>query len=234
MTDTAAKLARARDYPYPYPGRSYTWRSGRVDAFDRNEIRDRTAVLAVGSNRAPDQLSRKYFGKTDSPIPVEHVRLRDFDIVYAAHLTRYGAVPAMLQHAPGTIVETAVTWLDGAQLEIMHLTEGGYHYAAIEDIDLTFDDGEEARSVHLYVGREGHLVHDDAPVPLAEIAAERRIQPARSTAEVLNLVRRRVAPETDGESFILRLIDDETYRRGHTARIAADAVPFGYGYELKA
>ncbi|MEC9185370.1 MAG: hypothetical protein VX930_13935, partial [Pseudomonadota bacterium] len=141
MTDRASRLARARGYPYPYPGRSYVWQSGDVTDFDLGLTEGRTAVLAVGSNRAPSRLDQKYIGKYEVPIPVQHARLKDFDIVYAAHLTRYGSVPAMLQRAPGTTVELAVTWLDDEQLEIMHATEGGYYYAEIEGVDLTYDDG---------------------------------------------------------------------------------------------
>ena len=67
-----------------------------------------------------------------------------------------------------------MTWLDDEQLEIMHATEGGYYYAEIEGVDLTYDDGTRADSVHLYVGREGHLVHEAQPVALIEIDGEDR------------------------------------------------------------
>ena len=174
MTDRAPRLARARGYPYPYPGRSYVWQSGDVTDFDLGMTEGRTAVLAVGSNRAPSRLDQKYIGKYEVPIPVQHARLKDFDIVYAAHLTRYGSGPAMLQRAPGTTVELAVTWLDDEQLEIMHATEGGYYYAEIEGVDLTYDDGTRADSVNLDVGSEGHLVHEAQPVALIESDGEDR------------------------------------------------------------
>lgn len=230
MSERSAKLARARSYPYPYPGRSFTWNEGRVEAFDPRSTAGRTPVLAVGSNRAPDQLTRKYQGRGCGPIPVQHARLRDFDIVYAAHLTRYGAVPAMLQHAPGTTVELAVTWLDAAQLEVMHATEGGYHYAAIEEIDLVLDEGGRMDSIHLYVGREGHLVHDGRAVALAEVAARERPHRAHNTAEVLEIVRRRIAPDSAPEDFILRVIDDEGYRHDCSVILTADSVAFGFPF----
>ena len=52
MTDRASRLARARGY-LSYPGRSYVWQSGDVTDFDLGMTEGRTAVLAVGSNRAP-------------------------------------------------------------------------------------------------------------------------------------------------------------------------------------
>lgn len=233
MTDRVERLARARGYPYPYPGRSYTWREGEVSPFDPRETEGRTAVLAVGSNRAPVRLGQKYLGRTEAPIPVQHARLRDFDIVYAAHLTRYGSVPAMLQRAPGTTVDLAVTWLDEAQLEIMHATEGGYHYAEIDAVELVYDDGTRAESVHLYVGREGHLVHEEQPVALIEIDGADRPHAARNTAEVLEIVHARVAPDLPHDDFILRVIDDAGFRRECSIMLAEDSVPFDYPFEKK-
>ena len=233
MTDRAARLARARGYPYPYPGRSYVWQRGVVVDFDLRLTEGRTAVLAVGSNRAPSRLDQKYLGKYEEAIPVQHGRLKDFDIVYAAHLTRYGSVPAMLQRALGTTVELAVTWLDDKQLEIMHATEGGYYYAEIKGVDLTYDDGTQADSVHLYVGREGHLVHKEQPIALIEIDGRARPHAARNTAEVLEIVHQRVAPEMGQEDFILRVIDDTAFRRDCSAQISSDAVQFAYPYAKK-
>ena len=233
MTDRLARLARARGYPYPYPGRSFTWRSGNVAEFALGETKGRTAVLAVGSNRAPSRLDQKYLGKYEAPIPVQHARLKDFDIVYAAHLTRYGSVPAMLQRAPGTTVDLAVTWLNDKQLEIMHATEGGYHYAEIGSVDLVYDDGTQADSVHLYVGREGHLVHEERPIALTEIDAQDRPHAARNTAEVLEIVHTRIAPDMPHDDFILRVIDDTDFRRDCSIMLAEDSVPFDYPFEKK-
>ena len=55
-----AALARARDYPYPLPHHSYHWRGGAVFDFDPELTAGRTPVLAVGSNQAPAQLTRKF------------------------------------------------------------------------------------------------------------------------------------------------------------------------------
>ena len=233
MADRTAKLERARGYPYPYPGHSYIWRAGEVFNFDQAETEGRTAVLAVGSNRAPIRLDQKFLGNTVASVPVQHARLKEFDIVYAAHLTHYGSVPAMLQRAPGTTVELAVTWLDDTQLEIMHATEGGYHYAAINSVDLTYDDGTRADSVHLYVGREGHLVHREQPVALIEIDGQDRPYAARNTAEVLEIVHQRVKPEMPHDDFILRVIDDIDFRRDCSILLAEDSVPFDYLYAKK-
>ena len=139
----------------------------------------------------------------------------------------------MLQRAPGTTVELAVTWLDDEQLEIMHATEGGYYYAEIEGVDLTYDDGTRADSVHLYVGREGHLVHEAQPVALVEIDGEDRPHAARNTAQVLEIVHQRVAPDMPHDDFILRVIEDTEFRRDCSIQMSEDAVPFDYPYAKK-
>tara|TARA_B100001123_G_scaffold110607_1_gene128727 strand:+ start:651 stop:1370 length:720 start_codon:yes stop_codon:yes gene_type:complete len=233
MTNQDERLTRARGYPYPYPGHSYIWRNGEVTDFELQATTGRTAVLAVGSNRAPLRLGQKYLGKTDLPIPVQHAKLKDFDIVYAAHLTRYGSVPAMLQHAPGTTIELAVTWLNSAQLEIMHATEGGYYYAEIEPVELVYDDGTRSDSVHLYVGREGHLVHEEQPIALIEIDGKDRPHPACNTAKVLEIVHARVAPGMSLDAFILKVIDDTGFRRECSTKLTVDSVPFDYPYKKK-
>src|SRR3546814_8855249 len=132
----------------------------------------------------------------------------------------------MLQAAPGTTVELAVTWLDDAQLEIMHATEGNYDYARLDGIDLVFEDGRKADSVELYVGRHGNLVHAGNAIALAAVAAGGRNLPAMTTAEVLLLVRDRVAPDAAIDAFILRLIGDVGFRRDCTAVLGSDAVAF--------
>jgi hypothetical protein len=237
MQDRIAKLALAREYPYRRPDHSYVWRSDRgdplaVDAFDPALTAGRTPVLAVGSNQSPLQLARKYGLGNGHVVPVERARLKDFDIVYAAHISRYGAVPAMLQCAQGVEVTLFVTWLDDAQLAIMHATEGNYHFAEIEDVRLRLDSGGERRSANLYVARLGHVVHEGAAVSLKAIAAEGRVNGARDTAEMLQLLQQRLAQDGDHDEFCLRLTEDDGYRSLCIERLAEDSVPFGHPFRI--
>ena len=229
MSDTVSRLARAREYPYRIPDGSYLWRGGDVVAFDPAGREDRTPVLAVGSNQSPHQLSRK-FGDSGE-IPVQRARLRDFDIYYSAHITGYGSVPAMLQHAPGAQSTLSVNWLDDRQLDMMHDTElyaAKYRYATIEDISLKLDCGTQLDFVHLYVGVNGHLLHDGDAVALAAVPATGRRPKALNTAEMLEVVRERFSPGSDRDEFVLKLAEDPGFRAACTAAIAADAVPFAH------
>ena len=227
----AARLARARDYPYDVTERSFLFAGGGVRPLDEMDSHraGRVAVLAYGSNQSPAQLRRK-FGD-DAVIPVQRARMVGFDVVYSAHFTIYGAVAAMLQVAPGTTVSLAVTWLDPAQFAHMTETEtrvANYDHKRLERIDLRLDDGTRLTMVDAYVGRRGNLMHDGAPLALEAVRAEGRTHRARTTAAVLELMRDRLAPGHDLDDFILRLVDDADFRHRHTARIGEDARPFAW------
>jgi len=229
MSDHNDRLSRARGYPYPIPEGSYLWRGGEVLPFDPAKREGRTAVLAIGSNQSPQQLTRK-FGAAGE-IPVQRARLRDFDIYYSAHITGYGSVPAMLQRAQGAEVTLSVNWLDAAQLDLMHGTElhaAKYRYEVIEDIELALDCGMDMDFVHLYVGVNGHLVHDGEAVALAAMPAAGRRPKALTTAEVLEIVRQRFAPGYGSDEFVLKLVEDADFRADCTGAISVDSVPFGH------
>lgn len=233
-----AALARARDYPYPLPDRSYTWRGGAVHAFDPDLTKGRTPVLAVGSNQAPAQLTRKFGLDPDAVIPVQRCALKDFDVVYSAHIAAYGAVPAMLQSAPGATVTLFVNWLSDDQLPVMHATELGaqnYHYGRLDGIDLTLEDGGGMlESVHGYISRRGHVFHENNAVALARVPATGRQWAAMTTAEMLAKVHARLASEHPLEAFILRLISDTPYRRACIESLSIDSVAFGRRYHIVA
>lgn len=232
----AARLARARDYPYDVRAESYLFVGGRVAPLpDPASARaGRVPVLAYGSNRSPAQLARKFAhlaaaGGADAEIPVERARLAGFDVVYSAHFASYGSMPAMLRVAPATTVHLAVTWLTATQLAFMNESEtrvANYAYRRLEHIDLRLDDGSRLAAVEAYVGRRGSLMHDGAPVALAAVRAEGRGYRARTTAAMLRLARDRLMPGLDLDDFILRLVDDADFRRRQGARVAEGAAPF--------
>jgi hypothetical protein len=228
----AQTLHRARNYPYMAPTGSYTWENGQERAFRPEDRTGRVPVLAVGSNRAPERLAQKFGHLGDHIIPVERAHLTDFDVVYAAHITAYGAVPAMLQFSPDVIVELAVTWLDEAQLPIMHATEIGaanYEYRLLDGIELRLNGKERLDHAFLYVSTRGHLRDEDgAAIPLLALRAKGRAGSGRATGEVLEIVRQRFAPKMEADAFVFKLVEDKAYREDITARMSKDAVPFDY------
>ncbi|HEX9583553.1 MAG TPA: hypothetical protein VGB36_03515 [Gammaproteobacteria bacterium] len=223
-------LAAARDYPYEIPRRSFVYSKHRLLDFDPGLCDRRTPVLAIGSNQSPARLAQKFGHDAAHVIPVQRATLRNFDVVYSAHISRYGAVPAMLQTSQGASVTVAVTWLDDAQLGIMGQSEvaaANYAFALLENLSLQLDDGSTLSTAHAYVSSRGHLCHG-GPVGLAAIHCEGRNFPAMTTAQALELVRKRTAPQIPADEFVLRLVSDDDYRAWVTRLIGADAVPFAY------
>ena len=176
-------VRRALDYPYEIPRCSYVFDPKTGDAQplpaplpDVVWGDDRTPVLAVGSNAAPEQLARKFGDRTEDlgPVFVVLSRIRDRDVVYAARLSSYGAVPAMLVESPGTSVDLHITFLTPRQRELMDRSEGpGYVLHAIP-ADLV-DAGTPLRDeLVTYAAVAGPLRVDDAPIALAAVQARAR------------------------------------------------------------
>lgn len=229
MRDEA--LARAVDYPYPAHPEPYLFRDGRVEPLPTAlDVSALTPVIAVGSNRAPAQLARKYRDQR-ATIPVTRLIARGLDVVYAAHMAGYGAVPATLAPSSGTEVELWITWLDRTALRRMDETEAvGVNYRRDEQgLDVVTSDGPVPDRALVYNALRGCLTLDGRIVPLAAVPARGRAAPALSEREVLERLHRDYA---GAEPF-------ERWLRGHigtpglprrtllTATLAAGAVRHG-------
>ncbi len=226
-------LALARCYPYCRPETSYLFADGSArplpESIPRPDLYEgRTPVVAHGSNRSPRQLARK-FG-SDAEIPVSRARLADYDVVYSAHMTRYGAIAANLRHVPGTTVEVWVTWLTGDQLARMHATELGteiYRFGTLGAVRLALEAGPapEIQEAGAYLSTYGYLALDGAPIGLAAVPAEGRPHESLHQREVLALVRDRHRPGRDLEEFLLTKIREPERRRALIAEMRARALP---------
>ena len=193
-----APLAQALLYPYPAPAGDFYMRDGLpVEApqgIAPEALYGRVPVLSVGSNRAPLQLRRK-FGAGAS-LPVTSCQLIDADVVFAASLSFYCAIPATACPSPGTVARLNVTWLDQAQLDHMHDTEAvgiAYDYVQIDagvvnhgqrPADKVFD-----QPVFGYQARAGVLARDGSPVAQRGIAATGRQFAEADQAEMLTWAR---------------------------------------------
>ena len=98
-------VRHALSYPFEIPTRSYVvdgdGYAELAESAAPPDVSGRRPVLALGSNQSPAQLIRKYEGLGLGPIPVVRARLADFDVVYSAHVARYGSIPATLRPCPG-------------------------------------------------------------------------------------------------------------------------------------
>lgn len=208
-----------------------------LGAADAEGLDGRAPVLAYGSNAAPEQLARKYGGFAgDVVIPVLRARLSGYDVVYSAHFTRYGAIPATLEPSAGTVAEVAVVFLTPGQLAVMHESEiaaVNYSYGRLSGLTLALDGAAPRDAAFVYLTRYGSLALSGAPLALAAIAAGGRRFAAASEREVLGLARDRLAPGRPLDAFILETVEDEALRRARTAELRRHARPPEFsGFEV--
>jgi hypothetical protein len=203
MEEQSELVARALGYPYAIPASSYALLDGRAVDVEAVEVdlTDRTALLAYGSNAAPDVLARK-LAAAPEPVPMVRTELRDFDVVYSAHVSPYGAVPATLRRSPGTAVRAFIAYLTSKQLGLVSTTEPNYELARLDKPSCTLDRGEAPAELSLYVSRHGCLLLDGAEVALAEIEAQDRRFVAMTQREMLERVRTFLAPDRGLASFV--------------------------------
>lgn len=247
MPLTADERRRALGYPYSAPWRDCVWTlkgAKPLNGMGVNAIASvladvgadprakRTPVLAIGSNRSPEQLARKFAEfATPCAVIIAKAALKDFDVVYGSGLSGYGAVGgATLAPSPGTTVEVWATWLDDMQLARMHETEGlaagVYGFYELQQINLSFKSGPKWTSAFAYVQRKGALNVGGAPVALAEAPALDRKYPALRQSQAQAALRDRFAPGAPIDRFIAENIRDEALRRSRAAALQADAIPF--------
>lgn len=228
-------IARALGYPYPAHPEDYLFDGTWAHPLSPDHgFEGLTPVIAVGSNRAPRQLSRKYaphYMNGPVAIPVTRIKARDVDVVYAAHMAGYGSAPATLAPSQGTVVELWVNWLDGPALERMDQTEGlGVQYDRVTvALDVTAEPGRPApREMLLYAARRGLANHDGAPVALAEVPAEGRRYPALGQRAMLERLhaRHRLHGDQEFEHWLTALIgpDGDMARGAIIEALAAEAL----------
>ncbi|MFW5834764.1 MAG: hypothetical protein ACOCYE_11780, partial [Pseudomonadota bacterium] len=107
-------VARAESYPYDLREEAFVFRAGRAHPFEDGLLGGRTAVLAIGSNGAPQRLLTKL--AMEDTVPVLAARFANHAVVYAASITSYGSVPATFVEAPGATALVAVTFLTDDQM----------------------------------------------------------------------------------------------------------------------
>ena len=225
------KIAHAKSYPFPSPDHGFVYEAGdwrKLDDYDFDRS-GRTPVLAAGSNQSPEQLIRKYGHLPDiGYIPAERGVLHDFAVVYAAHLTGYGSLPATFQHSPGTIVRVFVLWMTEKQLARMHETEGNYTYDHLTGVTIEFDSGARSTEAYAYTSKVGCYSDEGECIALAEIVAENRVFPAREQVAALEMIRDRLAPGTPLDEFIRQHLDDRLVHGERSKAIGEGAIPAGY------
>ncbi len=205
-------VERALAYPYAVPSGSFLLVDGKVrDARglepSGTHTLDRTPLLAYGSNASPEVLARKLGGSTrEKPVLALRATLTDFDIVYSAHISRYGSIPAALKRSSGTKVAVFVLYLTEKQLALISATEPNYERVMLSDVSCKLEGGETLTELAAYLSRHGCLLADGSEIALTAVEARNRTFPAMSQREVLEHVRDILRPGESLDRFMLNWI----------------------------
>ncbi|HET7416736.1 MAG TPA: hypothetical protein VFJ61_03805 [Solirubrobacterales bacterium] len=190
-----AILARALRYPYEVPARSYLFRDGTaLELPEEPDLTGRQPLLAYGANAAAEALARKLASLPGAELPVLQAEIEGYDVVYSAHVSPYGAVPATLLESPGTTAPVFVIHPTPEQRALLTATEPNYDLVEVEGIVA-------------YRGKFGPLSLDGSPVALATVRSQGRTLPELDEPAVLERVRAHVAPELDLEEFVVACVE---------------------------
>ncbi len=220
MNERSDVVERALGYPYAAPWKPFVQLKHETLAPAELEVdaAERTAMLAYGSNAAPEVLARK-LSLSDQPVLVVPAWLDDFDVVYSAHISPYGAVPATLQRSPGTRVRVHVVYMTSAQIGLVDATEPNYESVPIAGGACRTDDGEEVDAPGAYLSRHGCLLEGGAEVALAAIEASGRAFASAAEGEVLERLRALFCPDESLETFVLANVTDPALSRARSAQL---------------
>lgn len=216
-------LELALEYPYEAPDTSYLLEAGALKPLTTAALAlclGRYPVVAHGSNRAPAQLLRK-FG-TAATIPVTYGWLSGYDVVFGAHVSRYGAITSTLHAASGCQVRVAVTWLSRQQLARMHETERlNYTYGRLPAATFLPEAGPRPASLAAYLGNRGALLLDGRPVAIEGLEAEGRPHPAMSQRALQRRLAERFEPGRPLAEVVLERIARAEVRSAFTLALPA-------------
>jgi hypothetical protein len=217
-------LARAAAYPFPAPLRSFVQEGERTHELRASpDLVGRRPLLTYGANASPQVLARKLASLPRQPLPVLRAQLFDFDVVYSAHISRYGAVPSTLQRSPGTTAPVYVAYPTEEQEEVLTATEPNYELAQLE-LEARTEAGEALSLVDAFVSRHGCLSLDGGEAALAAVESKGRRFPSLGEVEVLQRVRQILAPELDLERFVESSLDPGL-AAARTAVLRGNAIP---------
>lgn len=196
LEETAAILKRALAYPFTTPAHSYLYRDGRAEELpaDGPDLSGRTPLLSFGANASPEALGRKLASLPGVELPVLRAELEGFDVVYSAHVSPYGAVPATLAESPGTVAPVFVIHPTPEQRALLTASELNY-------------DRVEVAGMEAFRSKHGHLSLEGSAVALAAVRSSGRTLPELDQPAILERVRAALEPELTLEEFVHACVD---------------------------
>lgn len=227
-TTDPATVARALGYPYPPAPRPVRVTPRGVSplpdpAPEALLAEGRGAVIAAGANAAPQRLAEK-LADLAPDVPLVPAWLHGHAVVYSAHISRYGAVPATLLPCPGGRSRVAVLFVTPDELARLHDSEAlgeNYRFTRLHGLRLELAAGGRLRAAGAYLSLHGPLMPGGAPVAVAAVPAEGVPHARLSQAEVQRAVMGMVAATGDVAGFICANTADAALRARRIRRMKA-------------
>lgn len=225
-------LLRAISYPYESRRGSFVFQGAADDThpLDLAEIASacegRIPVLATGSNAAPSQLARKF--PSDAMVPVIATQLAESDVVFAARISRYGAIPATIFPSQGVVVSVHTTFLTPEQLDVMDASEGlgtGYERIQVnrDCVRIAGLDSEAFPAIFAYRSLAGALCIDGRPRALSAIEAVNRQFTSWSESDALQWLASH--HDLSVEALVHAVVGDPTARHEILSWMAVHSCP---------
>ena len=172
-------------------------------------------LLAVGANGSPAVLGRKLSALGHRPqVVMLQATVLDHAVVYSAHLSAYGSVPATIQHSPGSYARVAVLFMPPEQLEALHASESlgvNYAFGRLDTAPVALESGETLEAPSAYLSLHGALMRNGEPLALDAIS-QSCPYPALTQESALNYVCELVSPGVALDDFIVKNVLDGAWR----------------------
>ena len=172
-------------------------------------------ILSYGSNSAKSQLIDK-FKDEDEKIYGIDATLEGYDVVFGAHVSRKGYVPATLESSSKTSVPCHILLLTDGQLGILNVSEGiKYKTYELEKVKGViklkhpFED-KAIEEVKTYFLKNNYLLSNGNPIALSVVQASGRIWPDKTEKELLSFLAKRENLSCD--AFVEKLKKNESFR----------------------
>jgi hypothetical protein len=218
-------FAHALAYPWARPASSFILRGESASSLDELDAAEREralslagapgrhALLAFGSNGAPERLALKLkeLPEDERDLLVLAGTLHDFDVGAAPMPAFYGALPATIFPSPGAAVRASVLWVSDVQLTALAWSELTYWLGRLDGVRFEPDAARAGAIDELYgfVSRWGALSIGDEIIAMEAVPAERRAGPAMSQEALLDHVAALViGPGAGARDLVSEVMED--------------------------
>lgn len=201
------------------PGRIVLQLSGRRLSLNKflkekgaTPLEERYPVLSYGSNVCLAQLKHKFNLNPKVNDLVIHLKgsIKDSDVLYAASITKYGAIPAMLGPMKGNQCQVWLSLFDENQLHHISLTEKHYSLAVHIGKKIVLDSGLTPKECYAYHYNKAlsinGAVYRYPDIPASQSSAREVWQ-----AHMLQYMSHCFSMER--ENFILKVKHDASFRK---------------------